>query len=162
MNSEYGCNNSKLCGACLLRDNYLFSGIYGCTPHTYSKFQFAIAIITERASCSTVFCLLKDKPYLGYPVNNWLYTCTNALRLRLAALAGTDCRNWWRWPYTWHLDSARKSSLIRVTTPHGHIPARIPASIETMHNYTYMPRHNKCSSRGLIYWQATCIPKASC
>jgi len=81
LNSEYGCINSKLCGACLLRDNYLFSGIFGCTPNTYLKCRFAIAIITERASCDTVFCLHKDKPsYLGYPVNNWSYKCTNALR----------------------------------------------------------------------------------
>jgi len=142
MNSEYGCNNSKLCRACLLRDNHLFSEISGCTPNTYSKFQFAIAIITERASCSTVFCLRKDKPYLGYPVNKWSYKFTNALRL-----TQISCTCWHRLQELkevaiyWHLDSAKKSSLIRVTTPHGHIPARIPAC---MHSKLKVKCHIMC------------------
>lgn len=39
------------------------------------------------------------------------------------------CRNWCRWPYTWDFDSALNNSLIRVITPHGHIPANIPVKI---------------------------------
>ena len=75
---------------------------------------------------SNIKCIIKLHSYLEEIAVICCFWRTNTNLLKFEAVVGTDWRNWWRWPYTWALDSARKSSLIRVTIPHGHIPARIP------------------------------------
>ena len=101
-------------------------------PNKYSKWQ-----PNSIYKPSNIKCIIKLHSYLEEIAVICCFWRTNTNLLKFEAVVGTDWRNWWRWPYTWALDSARKSSLIRVTIPHGHIPQELLCANSNINMYVH-------------------------